>query len=142
MDVGACERGQRRFLGELHLARDVEQELGARRELELACVAAQLANRLRNARGVHVVLAQVLDLEAACPEQLGEPRRQCRLAAAVDPLESDQHQKPPPISAEKAVRMATNLRAGLRKSCLTTSRFSNADATLPSQNGSSDRDVI
>ena len=61
------------------------------RERHVARVAAEVADPLRHLGGKGPLLAQVLDLEAALAQDLGDAIRDRRLAAAIDPFEDDKH---------------------------------------------------
>ena len=92
-DVGARQRRDDDLLGELDLARHVEQQLGARHQRQVARVAAQVADRLRHPRREPAALARVLDGEAVLAQRRRDPVGQRRLSAAVDPLERDEHSR-------------------------------------------------
>ena len=90
-DVGARQRRDHHLLGELYLARDVEQQLGARDQREVAGVATEVANRLRHPRREQAALAGVFHGEAALAQGRRDPVGERRLSAPVDALEGDEH---------------------------------------------------
>jgi hypothetical protein len=89
--VGAPQRRHQHLVAKLHFARDVEQELRARRERQVAGIAAEVADALGDARGERAPFAYVLDGQPARAQRLRHAVGDGGLAAAVNALEYDEH---------------------------------------------------
>ena len=86
------ERGLQHLFDELNLARDVQEELGLRNDVEMTRVAAELADRLGHGGREAAVGAEMLHRERARRERLCHTIRDRGLTAAVDAFENDEHQ--------------------------------------------------
>ena len=101
-DVALLQGRAHHLLHELHVARDVEQQLRLRHQLEVARVAAQGADGLGHRRRVFALRADVPDRQAARVQRGRDLVRQRCLAAAIDAFEDDKHQNVTPSCASSA----------------------------------------
>ena len=92
-DVRVRERGLQDLVGQLDLAGHVHEQLGPRRQRQVAGVAAEVPNPLGDRRRERAPFAEVLDLETSSAERGRHAVRDGGLSAAVDAFEDDEHSR-------------------------------------------------
>jgi len=94
-DRAGGERGPDDLVELLRLAGEVQEELGARRQLDQRRVAGEVADAASHGRAEHPAVARVDHLAPGSPQPLRHPVRERGLPAPVDPLERHEHGQAP-----------------------------------------------